>query len=164
MQFELQPVLENELVRLQPLKETDFTALFEVASDPLIWEQHPEPDRFKSEVFQKYFDSAIESGGAFLVLAKGTDQIIGCTRYYNPDENDESVIIGYTFLSRACWGGRYNQAMKKLMMDHAFKFVKKIYFHIGEKNIRSQEAIKKIGAQYFGKKSDDGLIFVIEKQ
>ena len=37
----LQPILENENVKLLPLQEDDFEVLYQVASDPLIWEQHP---------------------------------------------------------------------------------------------------------------------------
>jgi N-acetyltransferase len=60
-------LLKNEKVVLTPLVEDDFERLFQVAGDPLIWEQHPNPDRFKREVFQKYFEGAIQSEGAFLI-------------------------------------------------------------------------------------------------
>ena len=55
MQNFLQPFLENENVQLVPLQENDFEALYEVASDPLIWEQHPSKDRYKIEVFTTFF-------------------------------------------------------------------------------------------------------------
>ena len=51
----LQPTLENENVKLVPLQETDFERLYDVASDPLIWEQHPNKDRYKREIFQTFF-------------------------------------------------------------------------------------------------------------
>ncbi len=44
-----QPTLEDELVRLRPLEEADSEALYEVAQDPLIWEQHPS-DRYQRAV------------------------------------------------------------------------------------------------------------------
>jgi N-acetyltransferase len=43
--FELQPVLTGDIIELRPLREEDFAQLYAVASDPLIWEQHPDPDR-----------------------------------------------------------------------------------------------------------------------
>ena len=58
MNFELQPTLENELVKLVPLKQEDFDILYQVASDPLIWEQHPDRFRYKKDVFEKYFEGA----------------------------------------------------------------------------------------------------------
>lgn len=152
--------LEDNIIKLVPLNASDFDALFEVASDPLIWEQHPSRDRYKKEVFQLYFDGAISGKTAFLIIEKSTDKIIGSTRYYDFKPENSSIAIGYTFLAREYWGGQFNRSSKKLLLDHAFQFVDKVYFHIGATNIRSQMAIKKIGAtknaevdfDYYGKK------------
>jgi RimJ/RimL family protein N-acetyltransferase len=138
--------LENNIVKLIPLAESDFENLFNVASDPLIWEQHPTKDRYKREVFQHYFDGAISSKTAFLIVDKSSDKIIGSTRYYDYKPDNSSIAIGYTFLSRQCWGGLYNKSSKKLLLDYAFQFVSKVYFHIGATNLRSQLATTKIGA------------------
>lgn len=145
--FELQPVLENDIIRIDPLKEDDFEKLYAVASDPMIWEQHPNKDRYLREVFETFFKGAIESKGAFVVIDKRTGSPIGSTRYYGYDKDYSSVSIGYTFLARDHWGTTYNRALKTLMLDHAFKFVSKVYFHIGAVNIRSQKAILKLGAE-----------------
>lgn len=168
MSFELQPILENEIIKLVPLKEDDFNMLYQVASDPLIWEQHPDKYRYTKEGFEKYFRSAIESRGAFLVKEKNFDGIIGSSRYYDYDEEKKSIAIGYTFLARKCWGTAYNGAMKKLMLDHAFKFVETVIFHIGDKNIRSQKAIEKLGAgkvdemMIYAPNDNDNLKFIYE--
>ncbi len=142
----LQPVLENELILLQPLQQNDFERLFAVASDPLIWEQHPNKDRYKREVFQTYFEGAVESKGALLVIDKATGEVAGSSRFYEYNEADSSLLIGYTFIARKFWGKAYNPAMKTLMIDHAFQYVDKILFHIGANNTRSQIAIGRIGA------------------
>lgn len=152
MHFDLQPTLENELVKLVPLREEDFEILYQVASDPLIWEQHPDRYRYKREVFEKFFGGAIASGGAFLVVEKNSDEVIGSSRYYDFDKEKKSIAVGYTFLARKFWGTIYNKAMKTLMLDHAFRFVETIIFHVGFKNIRSQKAIEKLGARYIGEK------------
>src|SRR5881296_153301 len=55
MPFDLQPNLKGELIRLRPLKPEDWDDLFAVASDALIWEQHPESDRYKEDVFGVFF-------------------------------------------------------------------------------------------------------------
>src|SRR5688572_19634761 len=111
-EFQLQPVLKNEIVTIQPLQQSDYAAVYKLASDPLVWEQHPQKDRYKKEVFDKYFESAIESKGAFLVTTSKTGQPVGCTRYYDLYKEPDSVAIGYTFLSRDFWGGTYNSALK----------------------------------------------------
>jgi N-acetyltransferase len=146
MPFDLQPHLKGELLELRPLTPEDWDDLFAVASDALIWEQHPESDRCKEDVFRVFFREAMESGGAFVVIDKKNQQIIGSTRFYGYDPAKSEVEIGWTFLARKYWGGRYNAEMKRLLLDHAFQFVEAVAFFVGEKNFRSQKAMEKIGA------------------
>ena len=146
MAFDLQPHLTGELLELRPLAPNDWDDLFAVASDPLIWEQHPEPDRYKKNVFRVFFQGALESGGAFAIIDRKTQQIIGSTRFYGYDPEKSEIEIGWTFLARKYWGGRYNAEMKRLLLNHAFKFVENVVFFIGENNVRSQKAIEKVGA------------------
>lgn len=138
--------LEDDIVKLVPLTESDFENLFKVAADPLIWAQHPTSDRYKREVFQFFFDGAVSSKTAFLIADKKSGHVIGSTRYYDYRPDNSSIAIGFTFLARQCWGGFYNRSSKKLLLDYAFQFVDKVYFHIGPTNIRSQLATLKIGA------------------
>jgi N-acetyltransferase len=154
MPFELQPHLIGKLVELRPLCATDWDALYAVASDPLIWEQHPASDRWKPAVFREYFQSGLDSGGAFLVLDAQNGRIIGCTRYHHYDEQAGEVEIGWTFLARSHWGGRYNGEMKRLLLRHAFQFVPRVVFHIGVTNFRSQKALEKLGAVRTGRGID----------
>ena len=100
MAFDLQPHLRGELIELRPLAPADWDELFAVASDSLIWEQHPESDRYKDEVFRVFFKDALESGGAFVVVNKKTQQIIGSTRFYGYDPEKSEIEIGWTFLAR----------------------------------------------------------------
>jgi N-acetyltransferase len=151
MQFDLQPTLRGELIELRPLRPDDFDALFSAASDTLIWEQHPESDRYQRDVFQKYFDGALESKGAFAIIERESGRIIGSSRYCNLDPKESEVEIGWTFLERKFWGGSYNRDLKKLMLDHAFQFVDRVLFVVGEKNLRSQKALEKIGARFLRK-------------
>ena len=145
MPFELQPTLTGDLIELRPLRPDDFDDLFAVASDPMIWEQHPEHDRYTLPTFQRFFQGALDSGGAFVAIDRKSGQVIGSSRYYGYDPTNSEVEIGWTFLAREYWGGRYNGEMKKLMLDHAFRFVEHVVFLIGPNNIRSQRAVEKIG-------------------
>src|SRR4029077_14891730 len=148
--FDLQPHLKGEFIELRPLTPGDSDNLFDVASDPLIWEQHPESDRYKEEVFKVFFKEALESGGAFVVIDKGNQQIIGSTRFYGYDPEKSEIEIGWRFLARTYWGGRYNAEMKQLLLACAFKFVGSVVFFVGERNFRSQKAMEKIGAIRIG--------------
>jgi RimJ/RimL family protein N-acetyltransferase len=144
--FDLQPRLKGELIELRPLVPEDWDELFAVASDPLIWEQHPEPDRYTKQVFRTYFQGALESGGAFAIIDRKTQQVIGSTRFYGYDPQKSEIEIGWTFLARKYWGGRYNAEMKRLLLNHALKFVENIVFFVGEDNVRSRKAMEKVGA------------------
>ncbi len=160
MSFELQPTLQGELLTLRPLRPDDGEALYAVASDPLIWEQHPASDRYEEDVFREFFRVALESGGAFVVLdgkdlKAGRETIIGSSRYFGYNEAQSEIEIGWTFLARAYWGGRYNREMKQLMLRHAFQFVERVVFLVGPRNLRSQRAMEKIGGIRAGTRLDD---------
>jgi RimJ/RimL family protein N-acetyltransferase len=126
----------------------------------MIWEQHPERDRWKPEVFQRYFDGAIASEGAFAIVDRATGRIIGSTRYCNL--RDGEVEIGWTFLEREFWGGAVNGEMKALMLTHAFRFVARVVFVIGENNWRSRRAVEKIGARLF-RQNGDKVVYAITR-
>jgi RimJ/RimL family protein N-acetyltransferase len=151
MSFDLQLTLRGKLLELRPLTHEDFEPLYAAASDPLIWEQHPETTRYKREVFQNFFDSAMACGGAFAVIERATGKVIGSSRYWNLAADASEVEIGWTFLERKFWGGEYNREMKRLMLDHALPHVQRVVFVIGENNIRSRKAIEKIGAKFLKK-------------
>ena len=145
MHFDLQPTLTGSLIELRPLKLEHWYDLFAVASDPLIWEQHPASDRCKEDVFKVFFQEALHCGGAFVVVDNATQEIIGSSRFFGYDAGKPEIEIGWTFLARKYWGGRYNAEMKRLMLTHAFRFVETVVFYVGENNIRSQKAMEKIG-------------------
>jgi len=154
MLFDLQPTLTGKLVHLRPLREADFSALFAVAADRLIWEQHPARDRYEPAVFRTFFDDALESRGALIVLDVASGAIIGSSRYHAADLERRQVEVGWTFLARAYWGGRYNAETKYLMLKHAFQSVDRVIFLVGLENWRSQRALEKIGARRVGERPD----------
>jgi N-acetyltransferase len=156
MFFDLQPVLKGEILWLRPLQPEDFRDLYAVASDRLIWEQHPIKDRYKEEVFKEFFREALESGGALIAIDSKEGQVIGSSRFHGYDKEKSEIEIGWTFLARSHWGGRYNREMKQLMLRHAFKFVGRVIFLIGPQNLRSQKAIEKIGGVRVGSRPDAG--------
>lgn len=169
----LQPTtLETEMVRLVPLQLTDFEALFSCAANPEVWEQHPNKDRYKREVFENFFQGAMESKGAFKIVDVVTDTIMGSTRFYDYESEMNVVLIGYTFYAKEYWGKGINPIVKKIMLDYAFQFVEAVHFHIGENNIRSQIAIQRIGAkkisekliEYYGEPEKLNFIYEIKKE
>jgi RimJ/RimL family protein N-acetyltransferase len=164
-----QPILQDDSVILTPLQQDEFEELLAVASDPLIWAQHPNPDRWKREIFRTYFDGALASGGAFMIRDKAHRNAIGSTRFYDHDAEASEIKIGYTFFSRNQWGNGTNQRVKKLMLDHAFQYVRQVIFHVGAQNMRSRIAMQRLGAEligeeevaYFGEQPKRNVVFRI---
>ena len=154
MSFDKQPFLLGELLELRPLRADDFDALFGVAADPLIWEQHPDRDRYQEPTFRTFFAEALASGGALVAVDRSNGHIIGSSRYHGYDAERSVIEIGWSFLARAYWGGRYNGEMKRLMLAHAFRSVKRVIFIIGPDNRRSQRAVEKIGGVRAGTTTD----------
>lgn len=171
MHFDLGHHFENDLLTATPLREEDFDGLYEAASDPAVWENHPNKDRYQLSVFENFFKGAMQSGGAFAIRDKSTDQIIGSTRFYDYDEKEKSVLIGYTFYAKKYWGKNYNLSLKKMMIEYALQFVDKVIFHIGAVNIPSQKSIVKLGAKksgemevaYYGEQPKLNFIYEINK-
>lgn len=155
MRVDLQPTLKGERVHLSPLRAEDFRGLYAVASDPLIWEQHPDKDRYREEVFRDFFAGALKSGGALVARDAVDGSVIGSSRFHGYDATTREIEIGWSFLARSRWGGPYNREMKRLMLRHAFGFVDSVIFVIGPENIRSQKAVEKIGGRRRGSRLDD---------
>ncbi len=165
MSFPFQPTLEGELLTLRPLRPEDFKDLYAVACDPLIWEQHPNSDRHEEDVFKEFFRVALESGGAFAAIDSKNGKVIGSSRFHGYNEEKSEIEIGWTFLARTYWGGVYNKEMKRLMLRHAFQFVRNVVFLVGPQNMRSQRAMEKIGGVRVGTRRDDtgreSVVFLI---
>lgn len=172
MPIPLQPILENDRVTLFPLEESDFEALYAVASDPKVWEQHPNKDRWQRDVFRTFFDGAMQSRGAFRIVDKNSGQVIGSTRFYDLDESQCSIKIGYTFYGTASWGTGINSSVKALMLAYIFRFLDSVFFQVGAQNLRSQIAVRRIGAEkigeepvaYFGEGPRLNFLYVIKKE
>lgn len=156
--MDFQKSLEDDLIIMRPLTEEDFESLYEVAKDPLIWEQHPCFDRYKKEEYSKFFKDSIESKGAFVVVEKSNGKVIGSSRFKKVKDSENAVEVGWSFLSRDKWGGRYNKAMKKLMIDYALENVEHVIFYIGKDNMRSQKAVIKLGGQEIDDPSIQNLV------
>jgi RimJ/RimL family protein N-acetyltransferase len=171
MPLDTQPTLENHQALLLPLQEDDFDALYAAASDPKVWEQHPNKDRWKPAVFRTFFEGAMQSQGAFKIIDKTTGEVAGSTRFYGHDQQQDNIHIGYTFYATRYWGKGLNHQVKALMLNYIFQFVSQVLFHIGAENVRSQIAISRLGAEkiaeeeiaYFGESPKLNFVYKIDK-
>jgi len=166
MTVDLQPTLRGSLIELRPMHVEDWSELFAVASDPLIWAQHPASDRYNEGVFQEFFRVALETHSALVAIDVQSGRIIGSSRFADYDAERREIEIGWSFLARSHWGGRFNAEMKRLMLDHAFRFVDRVRFVIGPENIRSQQAIQRVGGVLLGTevvRGQESVVFCIDR-
>jgi N-acetyltransferase len=169
--FNLQPALENDLLIIRPMQAADFDDLYKVASDPLVWAQHPAKDRYQLPVFTPLFNDGLASGGAFVVIDKATGDIIGSTRFNPVKESANAIEIGWSYLACAYWGGLVNKSQKHLLMDYAFQHVENVLFYINQNNMRSRKAVENLGGtlithldgQLLDPRSDVGVIYKIAR-
>ena len=165
--IDLQPTLEGDLLKLRPLAADDLAALYAVASDPDLWAQHPAHDRWQEDVFETFFQEALDGKGALVIIDKASGLMIGSSRYHAYSAEKDEVEIGWTFLARSHWGGTHNRELKRLMLEHAFGFVSKVIFHVGVSNWRSQRAMEKIGGEKIGVRPDasgnESFVYCIKK-
>ena len=147
-----QPVLEGERLTLRPLRESDWDALYAVASDRALWAVHPSHDRWQEPVFRAFFDDAMAKGGALAIVDRSTGAVIGSSRFQFCDrpEEDGALEIGWSFLARACWGKGYNAEFKRLMLEYAFRHVERVVLRVGAGNVISRKAMANIGGRLTG--------------
>jgi RimJ/RimL family protein N-acetyltransferase len=146
-----QPVLEGERLILRPLTEADWAPLYAVASDRELWAVHPSHDRWQEPVFRAFFDDALAKGGALAIIDKGTGEVIGSSRFQWSERGEGGALeIGWSFLVRRYWGGGYNAEFKRLMLEHAFRFVGRVVFRVGADNVISCKAMANIGGRLTG--------------
>ncbi len=156
------PLVNNNILLVQA-EESHFEEMYQVAKDPLLWDQHNERERWRKDIFKKFFNKGLDNeNGLLAIIDKKNNEIIGSTRYY---PHKEKLSIGYTFISRKHWGTSTNFQVKKLMLDYAYQFTDEIYFHIWRGNIRSQKAVQKLGAEYFGSwdEEENHLTYLLKK-
>lgn len=146
--FDAQPELFSRMLALRPLKREDLEGLFAAAGHPEVWAGHPAKDRYKRDVFERYFHFLLNTESTLIVVDRASGEIIGCSRYYTAPDQPDSISIGFTFVNHAYWGGGVNFELKRLMLNHAFKTFEEVWFHIAPDNIRSQKATAKLGAEH----------------
>ena len=153
---------------LEPLSLDHLAGMIEAVKDEELWNlwftSIPSP-----ETAEAYIKTALdmrENAGAmpFIVREKGTGKIIGCTRYFNVDESNQRLEIGYTWYSESYQRTGLNTECKYLLLTHAFEKLDAIAveFRTHWHNFKSRTAIARLGAKQDGvlrnhQRSADGV-------
>lgn len=148
-------VLENERVRLSPLKLEHISALASVANEPEVWTHFLENgcgENLEGYVRQALECRRDEKEYAFVVFDKSRHAIAGMTRLYNIDMHTRNLKMGHTWYGKNFWGTRLNQNCKYLLFEFIFEALEmeRIGFGVSAENIRSIKALKRLGCQREG--------------
>lgn len=154
---QLGPVLlENQHVRLEPLRLTHADGLLAAGAAPEIW-THNLTQPMTADSVAVYIEQALaaEARGdafAFAVRLQRDDRIVGSTRLCNVQTRPRSLEIGYTWYAPDVWGTGVNRACKYLLLQHAFEIwgAVRVQLQTDIRNTRSQAAIAGLGAQREG--------------
>ena len=145
-------ILENDVVRLQPLQVTDYEKLVEFSiNEPNLWSFNANgPDN--PENLKKYIDKALSQKNKqleypFVVFDKTKNKIAGSTRFYNINLDAKHLEIGFTWYGKEFQGTSLNKNCKFLLLEFAFEKMQleRVGFRANNLNIRSINAMKSIG-------------------
>jgi len=148
--------LEGRYIRLEPLRPQHAKALLLAAQTPEIWTWLP-ATAMTPEAMDQFIASALaaEAEGreyVFAVILRGSNRVIGSTRYLDVTPEHRRAEIGWTWYARDTWGSAVNPEAKYLLLWHAFEdwAAIRVALKTDAGNVRSQAAIRKLGAQYEG--------------
>jgi RimJ/RimL family protein N-acetyltransferase len=152
LDFSKDYVLENRVVRLSPLKESDFDNLVPFSiNEPDLW-KHSLLQANSPEKMKFYIDKALEGrqnkhAYPFTVYDKRTNQYAGSTRFYDIQIESAALQLGYTWYGKEFQGTGINKSCKYLLLEFAFDTLKmeRVEFRADNKNQRSINAMKSIG-------------------
>ncbi|ESU30144.1 hypothetical protein G3A_23625 [Bacillus sp. 17376] len=148
--------LEGKTVKLLPMETSQLDGLWEAGQNQSIWEFTSSKVRSKEDM-KKVIEAAMverEKGTQipFIVLDNKSDKIVGSSRYLDISEAHKSLEIGWTWYSPDYWRTSVNTETKLLMLQHAFEKmeVNRVQFCTDYRNVRSKNAIARLGAQKEG--------------
>lgn len=153
----IEPVtLTGSLVILEPLSLEHAQGMKEAVKDGELWNLWyttvPSPEKVE-EYIQKALDMRANAGAMpFVVLEEESREVIGCTRFFNVDEDNHRLEIGYTWYAESIQRTGVNTECKYLLLSHAFEKLEAIAveFRTHWHNHKSRAAIARLGAKQDG--------------
>ena len=165
----IKPVsLHGSTVSLEPLDMKHVAALGDAASDGKLWElwytNIPAPGDTNAYVEKALSMRETQGSMAFVVVEAASGDIVGCTRFFNVDEENQRAEIGYTWYAKRVQRSAVNTETKLLLLQHAFEGLDAIAveFRTHWHNHASRRAIARLGAKQDGilrhhQKSSNGV-------
>lgn len=150
-------ILEDDLVLLRPLQESDVDNLLEISiTEPETWKYSLVGADGKENLIN-YIQSAIKARDekrefSFIVFDKKSQKYAGSTRFYDIQLAYKTLQLGYTWYGSAFRGTGLNKHCKFLLLQFAFENLgmERVEFRADNNNERSIAAMKSIGCKVEG--------------
>jgi N-acetyltransferase len=151
------PVLEGELVRLEPMAPAHEPGLWDASRDERTWTWLSVHQPRTREELQAYVEDALANAAAgtelpLVTVRRADDRVVGSTRYLALRPEHRTVEIGWTWLAPEAWGSGVNVEAKLLMLEHAFESFGclRVELKTDARNERSRGAMAALPAQFEG--------------
>ena len=149
----IEPVtLAGAHVRLEPVGDEHLDDLLEAAQDDEVWAwlkwHRPSTREEMAAIVADADDAALRM--AQVDVASG--RAVGFTNYMDVSDAHRTLEVGGTWIGRPWWRTAVNTEAKLLMLGHAFDDLgaNRVALKTDINNVRSQEAIARLGAQREG--------------
>lgn len=151
MRLPLDPgTLRGDLVRLEPLTQDHAQGLYGRGRHQPDWEFMPRACFVDLADTRQWVDEALTRADQcpFAIIENGKQRVAGSTRYLNIRPEHRSLEIGWTWLGQDWQRTGVNTEAKLLLMTFAFERLgcNRIEFKTDARNLRSQDALERIGA------------------
>lgn len=152
MRVERGIVLEGRHVRLVPLTLDHAEALFVAGHDEDIWQYLPCEMPADLQAMRGWIEEAFQENAGtavpFAIVHRELGRVVGSTRYHEISPENHVLEIGWSWLARPYWRTGMNTESKYLLLRHAFEQLgaMRVQFKTDLRNVRSQEAIARLGA------------------
>jgi RimJ/RimL family protein N-acetyltransferase len=156
-------LLQGEAVKLIPISLDHLEGLWEAAKPDEIWTYMATKVRSKDEMEQMILAAIIarENGTEYtFTIVDNENKVIGSTRFLDILPFHKSAEIGSTWYHPDVWRTNVNTECKFLLLRHAFDVwnLTRVQLKTDSRNIRSQQAIARIGAVKEGVLRKDRII------
>jgi len=145
--------LIGKVVRLEPLSEIHIPGLCKIGFDPSIWRWMLYGEINTEEKMRQFvvdlLDRQLKGNDLpFAVIYRPNNEVAGCTRFMEIRREDRGLEIGGTWYGLKYQRSVVNTECKYLLLRHAFEVYGciRVQFKTDLRNLRSQKAIKRIGA------------------
>lgn len=153
----LKPItLHSDYCTLVPLAYEHHDGLVEAVKDGELWQLGyalvASPEDMKKDIKRRLALFAEGTMLPFTVIHNQSQKIVGMTTYCQANESNRRLDIGFTWYAKSHWRTALNTECKRLLLAHAFETLNCIAvgFRVDTLNIRSQNAVKRLGAKLDG--------------